>query len=191
MENFVDLNKNSDDLGKIRNGIIFDTNIWVFLQSASLATNNGGYRIKQYMNAYSTLLKNNVNIYTTDFIISEFINTSIRLSMKQYKISIGKSNKAYSYKNDYCKTNDFEKNYDAIIGIARDEIWGTTKHIRVSKSNLERCLTQPSNDFNDQIIINEATDNNLSVLTDDADYIKYTIFNTKLKVYSFNSLITN
>lgn len=190
MKNFIDLSKDESKINNVKDGIILDTNVWIFLQSASLATNNTGYQISHYMNSYKRLLESDTDIYTSEFIISEFINRSIRMSMQSYRNSIGKKNEPYNYKKDYCSTDDFENNYKSIIGIAYDEIWNTTKHLEISQDNLTRSLSNCStNDFNDQIIINEAKDNNLPILTDDADYIKYAYYDDDLFIYSYNNLM--
>lgn len=191
MSAYIDLNKHANKILQCKNGILFDTNIWLFLQDMTVTHYGGGYNIESYSSLYKMLLENSIQIYTTKTIISEYINSAIRIDMINYYSEKNINSHTKNYKRDFAKTPGFEDKYQTIIESAKQDILEETKLVGISNTAFEKTLKTCSiQDFNDQVIINTALENNLPILTDDADYIKYAMNNIGNcpTIFSYNKL---
>ncbi|KEK15984.1 hypothetical protein HQ33_07415 [Limosilactobacillus reuteri] len=145
--------------------ILIDTNFWLLTYNIFASRNDRHYSgLLDYISSS--------NIYITDLIISEFIHTSLKIAFKNYK----KSNNLpdIAYKEDYQSTDDFKQQYQIAVETMHNEILGLPKInlIETKKEYLYKAFEFPNKmlDFNDRVIVQTALDNQLSILTDDADY---------------------
>lgn len=189
MSIYVDLNQRENEILKCKKGILLDTNVWLFLQNISISSHRSGYNVESYSRIYKKILENDIPIYTSKTIISEYINSAIRIEKNNYYESKDINPYEKNYKKDFAKTNGFEDKYQTIIDSAKQDILDMSLLTEISENMLNESLKNCEiQDFNDQIIINTALENNLGILTDDKDYIKYCMnhIGNCPTIYSFN-----
>lgn len=158
-----------DDVLKITDfqGTIFiDTNILIFLLCPI-----GDYQIKKnaIYSRFISNIKNRAKFVISNTILSEFINTSTRLSYNQYI----KTNEL-KYK-DYRKTVDYQdlllilkSNLDKILKISTciEEKVDQAVALKI----VDDFYKDKDCDYNDLVIENICVNENVYILTDDGDF---------------------
>lgn len=140
-----------------------------------------------YSEVLGKMKEGNAQLFVNSAIISEYINTTTRIAASNYQRTVWQSehrSKKFNYKQNYRPTKDFEENYFIAIESAKEEILKDACLIQISQSQISNAL-QCINmlDFNDQLIVNNAMDNHLSILTDDRDYLKIP---TEINIFRLN-----
>lgn len=149
--------------------ILVDTNIWQYLYGIQASHADPGYS-----DVFAQLLTNNNILYVNPQIISEFINLNVRLAYKQDLKDRNIRSYDYAFKRDFEKSPKFELYYDSAIGTAKEDI---LKNAKLTCPNNEKVLYPLEShhllDFNDEIILHDAVENHLAILTHDKDYGDY------------------
>ncbi|WP_125763424.1 hypothetical protein [Companilactobacillus hulinensis] len=167
------LHKNS----KLKNGnYLLDTNIFLYLLDDIQQKNDPGYSDI----IYESNNLEGVNFFVDIYIISEFINRNLRNSGYAYakKNNISK----YNYKRDYRSTVDFEETYEYSLDLVKNDILTLCNMSKsLDRDYLMGAIDNPqAKDFNDQLIINDAVQNDLNIITHDRDYFKLKSINPDL-----------
>ncbi|GKT04485.1 type II toxin-antitoxin system VapC family toxin [Furfurilactobacillus entadae] len=147
-------------------GVLLDTNVWLFLFNIWQSKNDPGYS-----RIFDFFLRQDVPLFVCSEIISEYINTSTRSAWKAYLKKHHKQAHEFSFKGEFKKTENFLNFYKITVEQANEDILGNANSIMRNESLPELALREtPELDFNDKLIIQTALDNNLCILTDDKDY---------------------
>ena len=147
---------------------LLDTNLWLFLHCQI-----GNYKtgtIKKYSFFYSKLIKANSTLYTTSLILSEFINTYLRIDCS----SINKIPRE-KYKSDYRPSPAFSKTFEIIEQTVKEKILKQVKCLddEMSKMSFDQVLCDSRrSDFNDAYVSNLIKGKGINILTDDYDFSK-------------------
>lgn len=175
MGKIVDLKKGYPETKK---GILVDTNIWLYLFGPKNGDNDHGYgEFLQYS------LDHGINLYLTPFIISEFINRTVRLEFAEFLADSDTDSSDISYKRDFRPTDRYNEIYKKSLDVVKDEILTDSNLLIPTNSITVSSLDNPHMlDFNDETIIRTAIDNNLNIATHDRDY--YTFSNKDLTIYT-------
>ncbi|AKP67388.1 hypothetical protein ABM34_07450 [Companilactobacillus ginsenosidimutans] len=122
---------------------------------------------------YNSVSDRRVKYLVTPYIISEYINRSYRIA----GIAFSKSRniKNYNYKRDFRSTDEFVKTRKYVLSSVQNEILELCELSPVLKNEyILSAIDNPfSLDFNDQLIISDAIQNELSVITHDRDFEKF------------------
>ena len=146
---------------------LLDTNIWLFLYCPI-----GDYKehiIGKYSSFYHKLLKANSTLYTTSLILSEFINTYLRMDCRLNNISRNK------YKSDYRDSPIFLETFKIIEKTVKEKILNHVKCLDDEMSNMsfdQIFFDSYHSDFNDAYVSNLVKNKGISILTDDCDFSK-------------------
>lgn len=152
----------SDQLVLPRNGVIIDTGVWMF--AAGPQINSDDCRISLYSNLLSLLVTNNTAIYITEVMISEIFNFILTYFKAQHSRSI--SNKKYKSTDHYLDNIDNIYSYiQSITSLPNINFLGLKEPIL--------CVEKisPRLDFNDGIYFRLCKQKNLTLVTDDGDFI--------------------
>lgn len=143
--------------------ILVDTNFWLLTYDVLGSRDDRGYA---ELLDYITSSK----LYVTDLILSEFIHASVKIAFKNYCKETGHDD--WNYKHDYQQTKDFNQIYKLATETVKEDILRFASILDTPKFCLESALNEPSDmlDYNDRVIVQTAINNNLAILTDDADY---------------------
>ncbi|WP_076645661.1 type II toxin-antitoxin system VapC family toxin [Latilactobacillus sakei] len=148
---------------------LVDTNVLLYMYEPNQVKNDPGYN--------DLLMPKTVNssweFFINSHIISEFINSFVRNSYNAYlKINgIIPDDRSY-FKRIYRKTDSFESTYNIALNIVKEEILIQFKLTdELTTNSIKTSLTTDCGDFNDQLIINSALQNNLNIITNDRDYL--------------------
>ncbi|MFC6176329.1 DUF5615 family PIN-like protein [Companilactobacillus huachuanensis] len=176
------LQKNS----KLNNGnYLLDTNIFLYLLNDIQQKNDPGYSDIIYNSTNST----DVNFFVDIYIISEFINRNLRNSGYAYARRNNVTN--YNYKRDYRSTMDFETTYKYSLDMVKNDILTLCGMSKVLNYDyLMNAIYNPqAKDFNDQLIINDAIQNDLIIITHDRDYLRLKSENPEIpSIYTLGKL---
>lgn len=161
---------------KSNQSFFFDNNIWMFL-FCPIANFN---EVKQQAisNLFEKILSRNCVIIVNNLIISEFCNTYLRLDFNLWKEDLKtplanfkndyfSSKRAFDVRGDIANTVNnkilkiSEKHPDSFNAVNFDEIFKTYEVL----------------DYNDAMIYNECKNKNWILVSDDADFAKFTDIN--------------
>lgn len=151
--------------------ILVDTNIWLRLFGPETSNPEG------YDYPFFNMLDVGARLFINSAIVSEFLNTSLRSSYHAKLKELHFTSKEYDYKTHYRPTDDFKERYKTVMGILQEDILKNAKLLPTSKKAFEKSIVECRQDshrdfidFNDEIIIHDALENNLKILTADKDY---------------------
>lgn len=160
------------DISSLSNRKVFlDANILMYLFCPI-----GGYRevvVNNYSSAFSLLLQNEKIKLIMDFVIlSEFINSYLRLAFKLYR---EQNNRIYNFKRDYKPTQDYSDNLQILIATIKNDIlpyveWSTYSSTRTDIDTFLNTLQTDKSDFNDLHIAQLCRTNNYILMTNDLDF---------------------
>ena len=150
--------------------IFFDANIWIYIFCE--IGDSKKYLVDKYSAAFKNFLKMENPIFIDFVVISEFINTYLRISFSNYVRKNDLNN--CDYKKDYRKTCDFKEAWQNICNIVKSHILVQTNPInfKYDKFSFDKLLDSQNfnTDFNDNHIINVCRKNNMYLLTHDGDF---------------------
>ncbi len=176
-----------DSLLSLKNKkILLDANIWIYI-FCEIGESSTFY-VNKYSKGFFILLKSKNKIYTDLTILSEFINRYLRIAFFNYK----KREKlgAFDYKKDYRRTTDYEEAWTTVCDIVRNKILSKSKIVNseYDLSSIKKLLRkdQFGTDFNDNHIVNLCENENMFLMTNDADFK-----NTNLNVITENKAYWN
>ncbi|KIN20947.1 MULTISPECIES: PIN domain-containing protein [Lactiplantibacillus] len=152
--------------------ILVDTNIWLRLFGPeSIAIPDG------YDEPFFNMRDQGTKMFINSAIISEFINTSLRSSYHAKLKALGFTSYEYDYKEHYRPSDDFKKRYKIVMETLHQEILPHVELLSTSQntliSSIEECkqyMHRDFIDFNDELIIHDALNNDCKILTADKDY---------------------
>lgn len=150
--------------------LFFDANIWIYLFYPV-----GNYKrdiIKKYDGFFKKILEVNTSIFISSLILSEFVNTCVRLEFNDLRRK--NPEKYKDFKKDFRITEEYKKlmtDIKLIVG----------KILKISKRmddefvsiDLEKVFTDMNKaDFNDKYYQELLRDKNIKVVTNDYDFVK-------------------
>lgn len=164
--------------------VFFDTNIWLRINNPFAPER--GEKVRVYSNAYREIINLDLKIHIDIVVLSEYIN---RLSRMRFDIWKGENPDLGEMEfKEYRGTDDFTEAAET-IKLSVNEILMDCKPINTNFSsfNLTRLMDDFGNgkkDFNDLLIVEDCTKNNLVLVTDDIDFhgmpISILTYNQKL-----------
>ncbi len=149
------------DINQIKNYDIFvDANILIYL---FWPTGSNNYE-KLYSSAYSLLLRQGNSLFVNFLVISEAINSMLR-------IEYSKNSYFANFKN-YRDSKDGKQALEDIYTIVKDDILNRFKIIdkTFSKKEIEDFLDVQDIDINDKAIVNICKENDMILFTNDRDF---------------------
>ncbi len=162
---------NANDFSRFKNKkIFFDTNIWMYIFCE--IANSQEYFVNKYSTIFNNLLKSKTLIFVDFAVISEFVNSYLRISFNNYNRKNKLKNQ--DYKRDYRKTDDFREAWENVCNIVNNKILSIAKTINFeyNKISIKGLLNSKNleTDFNDNHIVNLCKTNNIYLLTNDGDF---------------------
>lgn len=147
--------------------ILLDNNILMFLYNPVASRDD-----KKYSDAVDRLEDRNCQLLVNDYVISEYINSSMRIYFKQ-AIQDGNLQEDASFKRDYQSTSDYRKKFNFILKSVKEDILSRFSLINSNSQEVNLALLKPEKikDFNDRVIVQTAINENAKILTDDADFL--------------------
>lgn len=148
----------------------FDNNIWMFLFSPIAQYQKE--KQKTYSRFFEKALESGSTIFTSSLILSEFVNRNLRMAFDRWKEMT--SNYSAQYKKDYIGCNDYKINISLIkksvkkILASSEKISDNFRNINIDKiQSLLEII-----DYNDSYILELASSQRFSIVTDDKDFLK-------------------
>lgn len=148
----------------------FDNNIWMFLFSPIAQYQKE--KQKTYSRFFEKALESGSTIFTSSLILSEFVNRNLRMAFDRWKEKT--SNYSAQYKKDYIGCNDYKVNISLIkksvnkILACSEKISDNFRNINIDKiQSLLEII-----DYNDSYILELASSQRFSIVTDDKDFLK-------------------
>ncbi|MGO4940963.1 hypothetical protein ACTQ45_13280 [Fundicoccus sp. Sow4_D5] len=174
MANYCNILNNSDG---VEAGLLMDTNILIYVDS--LINTETRY---SYDEIVDELLTNNVNLYITDNVISEYIHRCCKMAYKNFiECRSHLTTENYKYKLDYLQDNNFKIYYHQAIESIQGFLDAGVSLISSSDAHIMSALENVRmKDFNDNLLLNIAECKNLGILTHDKDFVNV---NTRVKIY--------
>ncbi|KZB62131.1 hypothetical protein AUP42_04015 [Thalassospira lucentensis] len=160
-----------EDLGGVSldGRYFFDTNVLIYLYGPFLDVRDPKYKF--YVSVQDNILKNRGEIFVSPTVISEFVNTYLRLVFSLYNST---NNSALKFK-DYRNTNDYIDNAQEVDGQINEILMISSLLCDiVSIDNIVKfCDRIHSNksDMNDEMISFMCQKNGLVLITHDKDFI--------------------
>lgn len=151
----------------------------VFIDTNVLLKHQDIYRLYGDDTSYSdvvTKLIEEQRLYLDIMVISEFINRMLRDCYANYLTKNSMYAKNFKYKEKYQQTSDFKQKYETIMNLVKNDILPS---VNIISRNYDKPLINELvscnklNDFNDKHYYHLCIENDLYLLTDDADYKKY------------------
>lgn len=168
-----------NDLSEIAScSFFFDANVLIYLFGIS----TGGNWEVQYAKIYSRLLTN-TNLFVDFTVISEFINSVVRIAYQSHINFNNISAKQFSYK-DYRNSIDGLEILKGVYETVRLNILDKFKlnESSFSHSDILEFLTNDSLDFNDKAIKQICLKNDYILVTNDSDFK-----NTNINILTANN----
>ena len=150
--------------------ILFDANIWILING--FGADSAKHRANIYSATYKTLLAADNRIVTNDYVIGEVFNRCAKLEyeIKKQSDSTIPPLKTYRHTADFAPA--LESVRDTCLNILDDcdfiSVSGT--HYKIDDL-VSQCCEQCA-DFSDLVLVGFCRQENLYVMTDDADYSK-------------------
>ena len=147
---------------------MLDANIWLYLYCAL-----GNYKqtsIQGYDGFLKRAISVNASIWVSSLILSEVINRWLRLDFKIKKV---RKNKNVEFKRDYRPTEDCRKLSRDIAKVIEGKMFQIAGRIDDNFSGIDASdilNNLAGSDFNDLYYSKLANTNNLTIVTDDADF---------------------
>ncbi len=150
---------------------IFDTNIWISIFEPM--GNSNKVEQEEYSSFFNKTLSSKSNIYISSLIISEFVNTVLRMDFNFWKEETG--NKNLEFKKDYRKTDRCKEKSTAIANNLTKGILSKCICVNdnLKKIGIKAILNNLENsDFNDLYILELAKTKGYKIVTNDKDFYK-------------------
>lgn len=147
----------------------FDNNVWMLLFSPIV--NSKPQSQRKYAKLLREIRSRGGMIFVSSLILSEYVNSNLRLSFKLWEKSTG--NIGADYKRDYRPTQEYRDEVAAVESQV-DEILKITerKPDDFNSIHIDGVLKNMVNsDFNDEYYIRLCELNNLKLVTDDTDIL--------------------
>lgn len=145
---------------------LVDANVWLYLYGP---LNN------QYDHGYSKIIPkvfdNTIKLFINDLIISEFVNRTCRLAYNKYLQKNQLNSQSCDFKKVYRNTQDFKDIYKLTIETIEQDVLTISTYVPVVKDDLFNGISNLSaDDFNDELIVQTALSQGLSIITHDRDF---------------------
>lgn len=145
---------------------LVDANVWLYLYGPLNNKNDHGYS-KIIPKVYDKTIK----LFINDLIISEFVNKTCRLSYHKYLKKNQLNSNSCDFKKVYRNTQDFKDIYKLTIATIEEDVLTKSTYVPVVKDDLFNGISNLSaDDFNDELIVQTALSQGLSIMTHDRDF---------------------
>ena len=162
---------NKIDSYEVKSGesYFFDNNVWMLLFSP--IANSKQQSQRKYSRLLSEICSRNGMIFVSSLILSEYVNSNLRLSFNLWKKRSG--NIFADYKRDYRPTQEYRDEVAAVESQVKDILKiAVRKPDDFNSINIDSILENMGNsDFNDEYYIRLCELNNLKLVTDDSDML--------------------
>ncbi len=153
------------------NEYFFDTNVWLYLYAPIVKVSQG--KQQQYAKLFRDIIDRKACLYITFSIISEYINSVLRMEFKHWKdANQGKSVAGLDFKRHYRPTKDYEDTLKDAIEQVKIIISKTNRRPDDFNSvNLNDILDKMGKDadFNDVYMIKSCESKGIILVSDDKD----------------------
>lgn len=185
MAGIFNLNKHKLPAGKY----LLDTNVLMYTFEPSQNKNDPGYNNL----IYSNLNNDNYQFMINSHIISEFINRFVRNRYNTYlKVENIKSPEKSYFKKVYRNSNDFKTSYNTAITIVKEDFFENFDLAdELTELSITSSIPPVTFDYNDQLIINSAKQNDLNIITNDHDFLKTRTMNDCPDIFTFQTYFQN
>lgn len=151
--------------------LFLDTNVWLLAYGENSPRNK---RAKIYSRAVLNIINAGCLIYTNPLVLSEFINVCTQDVRKRHNTLLRQKSQSELSLKEFRKTQAFEDVSGTIVADAQKIL----SHCQCVDSGLDiaalqSCLADYQSgevDFNDAAIVRLCRTNNLTLMTDDADF---------------------
>lgn len=147
----------------------FDANIWMYLYCPLGNYNNN--IIRKYDNFFKQILKNRSTVFISSLVLSEFINTYLKLEFNILKYQF--PDKYSDFKKDFRNTEKYKNLIRDISTTLKGQILKFAKRIddNFKKIDLDKILFDlEHSDFNDNYYINLCEIEKIKIVTHDKDF---------------------
>lgn len=159
--------------------VFLDTNILIFLFSPDFVSSTE-YQVDTYSKIFEILVQNKNNMYINSLVVSEFLNSCLRMDFNK---NFQDATKSKEYKNDYRGSDEYEKT----LAILLKELNKMLNVFQIKQLDDEfskfQIISEFENsnelDFNDLMISRTVLNQDLKLLSDDRDFDNYPGINTK------------
>lgn len=145
---------------------LVDANVWLYLYGPMNNKNDHGYSI-----IIPKVFDKTIKLFINDLIISEFINKTCRIAYNKYLRKNKLNSRSCDFKKDYRNTQDFKDIYKITIDTVEQDVLAISTYVPVAKDDLFNGIGNlSSEDFNDELIVQSALSQGLSIITHDRDF---------------------
>ena len=152
---------------------VFDTNVWISILCPVGKPND--WRTRKYGSFLNSIFKSGCDIYTTSYILSEYVNRVLRLSYSFHPSSSlsGTDN----FKKVYRISSEYKKDYADIV-VQINKIMGFCQKLDDKFTSLDVASIMKrgeETDFTDSLLLHnvQVLNSDFKVVTDDTDYLKF------------------
>lgn len=147
----------------------FDNNVWMLLFSPIANSRARSQRL--YSNLLRDIQSRDGMIFISSLLLSEYINSNLRLSFDVWKYNTGNVNA--DYKKDYRHSSEYLEDVAAVAVQVKDILKIATRMPDdFNAINIDYILRDMSNsDFNDEYYIRLCKRGNLKMVTSDSDIL--------------------
>lgn len=152
--------------------VFIDTNILIFLFSPDFVSSRE-YQVDKYSNIYAKLIENQCKLYINSHVVSEFINKCLRIDFNK---NFQNEERTKEFKKDYRGSSQYKETLSTILHELNKFMSLNVSQIDDDFSNFDinrEYIENDNSDFNDLIIARNVINNNLKLLSDDADFFSY------------------
>ena len=184
MNNIIDIDRYQP---RETDKFFFDTNVWMYFYCPL-----GGYKqkvIRRYDRFLKKILQAKATIYISSLVLSEFVNAYIRLEFNIQKRKVPSIFK--DFKRDFRNTEAYKKVANDVRTSVQHQIMKLSARLtdNFSEIDLEDIFRDiESSDFNDNYYLKMAEDNDLIIITNDADFVSAEKVNVQILTANYKLL---
>lgn len=165
--------------------VLIDTNILLLIKNPYRAKTDSD-KVEHYDSYWNELINSGADLFITTEVVGEYLNRILRNSFTAWKKDIGDDDADYKHGFRRPDNKQYINAFEYAKNVLKDEIFDlpNIKIIDTLGERTKKIINQSdptSLDFTDELLISTAKANNLSIFTDDKDYLKKDI---KLTVYT-------
>lgn len=184
----IDLNSSSPQLD-VKSKVYFDANVWIYLFAPT--TQPDDKKAGQYSKLLSKIKKNSADIIIDSVVISEYVNTCLRIECRA---------KASSQHFEYDGLKKFRENHTECYNDIAAQVAGNLREIlnlpnivvvdvpflKMNLLDMVDAFQQDRRDWNDQVIAEHCRLNGYTLVTHDADFK----VEKDIKILTYNSFLS-